>query len=381
MTKSETGRARPVSQFLTKTWDLCSNGAHDEIVGWSRCGTSFEIRNVYRFAEHVLPAYFKHSNHSTFVRQLNMYGFAKVTVPAAAHCYRHEHFVRRDKARLALIRRKAGAGVGKGRGAKRSRNSSAAANDDGDDDGDDDDDDDDDDDGGDDDGGEGGSTANAAGSSSGNKHARICAPRLGAIETSATQLATRVDHLEDENLYLRTQIAVLEETHHGLMEVVQTLRAHVVEHLGQPGGFGRLFGHAGEVSAVATAAAAAARAHPSNSSSSSSSSNNNNNHNNHNDNNNSAANSSNAGAIAGSSTPTSPVDLVPEVAGLVAAVTPADAEDAQRTADAAHLKKLAEIDMYFNFNQPVHHEHPHEQEDPAAQLGGEDQGNDHLVPF
>lgn len=45
---------------------------------WTDKGDSFVISNPQAFAETVIPSYFAHSNFSSFVRQLNFYGFRKV---------------------------------------------------------------------------------------------------------------------------------------------------------------------------------------------------------------------------------------------------------------------------------------------------------------
>lgn len=47
-------------------------------ITWSPSGSSFFIYNAKAFANQVLPVYFKHGNFSSFVRQLNMYGFHKI---------------------------------------------------------------------------------------------------------------------------------------------------------------------------------------------------------------------------------------------------------------------------------------------------------------
>ena len=49
-----------------------------EITTWCEDGNSFMIKNVEKFASTVLPQYFKHSNFSSFARQLNFYGFRKL---------------------------------------------------------------------------------------------------------------------------------------------------------------------------------------------------------------------------------------------------------------------------------------------------------------
>lgn len=50
----------------------------DQFIRWSDDGRSFLINRQEDFAKDVLPRFFKHSNFSSFVRQLNMYGFHKV---------------------------------------------------------------------------------------------------------------------------------------------------------------------------------------------------------------------------------------------------------------------------------------------------------------
>ena len=54
------------------------NRCDPEIATWSRNGDNFIIKNVDKFASSVLPQYFKHSNFSSFARQLNFYGFRKL---------------------------------------------------------------------------------------------------------------------------------------------------------------------------------------------------------------------------------------------------------------------------------------------------------------
>jgi len=71
---------RGTTPFVRKTWDLLANKELESTVSWTRNGESFAILDSDNFAANVLPLYFKHSNLCSFVRQLNTYGFKKVTI-------------------------------------------------------------------------------------------------------------------------------------------------------------------------------------------------------------------------------------------------------------------------------------------------------------
>ncbi|KAI8891484.1 winged helix DNA-binding domain-containing protein [Backusella circina FSU 941] len=57
---------------------MVSDRRNHHLISWNPSGTSFLVCNATRFAQEVLPEHFKHSNFSSFVRQLNMYGFHKI---------------------------------------------------------------------------------------------------------------------------------------------------------------------------------------------------------------------------------------------------------------------------------------------------------------
>lgn len=52
-------------------------------LAWAASGRSFAIRNMTIFCRHVLPKYFKHDKFASVQRQLNLYGFRKVSAASA----------------------------------------------------------------------------------------------------------------------------------------------------------------------------------------------------------------------------------------------------------------------------------------------------------
>ncbi|MCL7041626.1 hypothetical protein MKW94_021538 [Papaver nudicaule] len=68
----------PVPPFLSKTYDLVDDPSLDKVISWGLNGQSFVVLDPTEFSKVVLPRNFKHNNFSSFVRQLNTYGFRKV---------------------------------------------------------------------------------------------------------------------------------------------------------------------------------------------------------------------------------------------------------------------------------------------------------------
>ncbi|XP_044472524.1 heat shock factor protein HSF30-like [Mangifera indica] len=90
--------------FLRKIYDIVEDEETDPVVSWGANRCSFIVWDSHGFSENLLPKYFKHKNFSSFIRQLNTYGFRKI------HSHRwefaNEKFQRGKKHLLKSIKRR-----------------------------------------------------------------------------------------------------------------------------------------------------------------------------------------------------------------------------------------------------------------------------------
>ena len=79
--------------FLTKLHDILSDNSYINIIHWDNEGKRIIVCDVINLCNVVLPKFYKHHNYSSFVRQLNMYGFRKSKgIIKEGEAYEHEKF-------------------------------------------------------------------------------------------------------------------------------------------------------------------------------------------------------------------------------------------------------------------------------------------------
>ncbi|KAF4610839.1 hypothetical protein D9613_007181 [Agrocybe pediades] len=110
------GKPLATNNFVTKLYQMINDPKSAQFISWTELGTSFVVSNVGEFSRSILGSHFKHNNFSSFVRQLNMYGFHKINrTPRAQRTstdaqtweFSHSKFLRGRQDLLDEIKRKA----------------------------------------------------------------------------------------------------------------------------------------------------------------------------------------------------------------------------------------------------------------------------------
>mmetsp|Transcript_12873 Transcript_12873/g.25919 ORF Transcript_12873/g.25919 Transcript_12873/m.25919 type:complete len:538 (+) Transcript_12873:349-1962(+) len=138
--KAANGGSTPpeVPIFLQKTYHMIDT-CPPQIASWSSDGLTFIVKNTHLFETTIIPQFFKHSKFSSFVRQLNFYGFRKIRFENSLKIdlqkereqrnfwrFKHECFRRGRKDLLREIKRSASSSSSSGSSSASAANNNAA---------------------------------------------------------------------------------------------------------------------------------------------------------------------------------------------------------------------------------------------------------------
>ncbi|AAK39896.1 heat shock transcription factor (nucleomorph) [Guillardia theta] len=93
-----------LAPFIKKLYQLVNDPMTNDYICWEKNETCFIVNKPTELSVYILPRYFKHNNFSSFVRQLNQYGFHKLE--PNEWVFGHPYFKGGDKLKLSSIKRK-----------------------------------------------------------------------------------------------------------------------------------------------------------------------------------------------------------------------------------------------------------------------------------
>ena len=96
--------------FVWKLYEMLEGveqSGEEHIVSWVQNGRAFRVHKLDEFVKDIVPTYFKQSKYKSFQRQLNFYGFTRITTGPNTGAYYHDQFLKGQKTMCLSIRPKA----------------------------------------------------------------------------------------------------------------------------------------------------------------------------------------------------------------------------------------------------------------------------------
>jgi len=84
------GITAPFPVKLHEMLERVEKDGFGHIVSWQPHGRCFMVHNIKKFVKYVMPRYFRQTKFPSFQRQLNLYGFSRLTVGRDKGAYYHE---------------------------------------------------------------------------------------------------------------------------------------------------------------------------------------------------------------------------------------------------------------------------------------------------
>jgi len=94
-----------VKPFPAKLMEVLDRPDMDTIITWMPHGRAFIVLQPQQLRDNVLPRFFKQTKFMSFTRQLNLWGFKRITKGDDSGAYYHELFLR-TRPRLAMLMRR-----------------------------------------------------------------------------------------------------------------------------------------------------------------------------------------------------------------------------------------------------------------------------------
>ncbi|CAD8085479.1 unnamed protein product [Paramecium sonneborni] len=95
-----------IIKFIEVTHEILNQNEYNKIIRWDEDGLKIQIFNRELLKDLVLPKYFKHANYSSFLRQLNMYGFTSNKDQYGTLTYYHPFFTKQKVLMKSIIKKK-----------------------------------------------------------------------------------------------------------------------------------------------------------------------------------------------------------------------------------------------------------------------------------
>jgi hypothetical protein len=92
--RNKGGVAEPFPEKLHRMLDAAEKAGEDDVVSFFSHGRAFAIHKPRRFVENVMPRFFKQTKLTSFQRQLNLYGFKRLSQGPDNGGYYHAHFLK-----------------------------------------------------------------------------------------------------------------------------------------------------------------------------------------------------------------------------------------------------------------------------------------------
>ena len=108
------GVSEPFPEKLQRMLREAEDSGMTDVVSFFSHGRAFGVHDIDRFTAEIMPKYFKQSKWNSFARQLNLYGFQRISTGPDSGGYYHELFLK-GRPNLCLHMRRVGVPQGEDR--------------------------------------------------------------------------------------------------------------------------------------------------------------------------------------------------------------------------------------------------------------------------